>query len=478
MAATNGNPKPHAIMVSFHLQGHITPFLNLAIKLASKGFTVTFAHLEHIHHQISNSQKTPTEPDIFAGARISGLDIRYTTFNDGFPLDFDRSANFDLHLENFLLRFPDKVDELVAKIIHSNSPADFNYFLIADTLSVWPSKIAKKYGLVNVSFWTEPALVFSLYYHLQLLRDNGHVPVNGRYETVNYVPGIPSINTRDFMSFLHDSDLKLLHNIMFKAFEEVRSAELILCNTVEELEAEAISALQEQGPFYAIGPLFPDNFSESPIPRSLLRESDSTEWLNSRPNGSVLYVSFGSIAKIDKSVIAEIAGGLITSGVNFIWVLRPGIVESANDDGLLPKGFEDGMRERGLIVPWCNQNEVLLNPAIGGFLTHCGWNSVLESMWCGVPMIAYPLFTDQITNRKLVVDDWRVGINLCDGKCITKNEVAEKIRVLMGSKGLKREAEKLRNILRKAVTKGGSSERNFDRFVEDVSSKLLKTCIM
>ncbi|KAL0338468.1 UNVERIFIED_CONTAM: UDP-glycosyltransferase 86A1 [Sesamum angustifolium] len=304
--ATNQNQKPHAIMISLPLQGHIIPFVNLAIKIASKGFSVTFAHHEFVHHHISNSQYNSTDIDIFAQARSSGLDINYTTISDGFPIEFDRSADSDTYMESLFSRFPEKVDELVGKIVQSRSSSGSNFFLISDTFSLWPAKIAEKYGLVDVSFWTEPALVFSLYYHLQLLRENGHVPVNGRWENVVYLPGIQSINTKDFMSYLQGSELTLLHKLIFQAFDTVKSADFILCNTVQELEAEAISALQEKQPFYAIGPLFQGDFKNSLVSRSLLPESNCTEWLNSRPAGSVLYISFGSLAKTDKNVILEI----------------------------------------------------------------------------------------------------------------------------------------------------------------------------
>ncbi|KAG8376584.1 hypothetical protein BUALT_Bualt09G0078800 [Buddleja alternifolia] len=465
--------KPHAIMISFHLQGHIIPFVNLAIKLASKGFSITFAHLDYIHHQITKSHNTTAENiDIFAQARKSGLEIHYTTLSDGFPVEFNRSANFDEHLDSFLYQFPDKVDELVGKIVNSHPG---NYFLIADTFCVWHEKIAKKYNLVNVSFWTEPALVFSLYYHLELLRENGDVPVNRRQVNVDYVPGIKSINTKDFMSYFQDSELHLIHKVIFRAFDLVKEADFILCNTVQELESETISALQQKQPFYAIGPLFEPHFANNSVARSLLPESNCADWLNSKPDGSVLYVSFGSLAKTDKNVIIEIAGGLLLSEVNFIWVLRPGIVESVNE--LLPDGFLDSVKDRGLIVPWCSQIQILTNQAIGGFLTHCGWNSVLESIWCGVPMICYPLFTDQITNRKLVVDDWRVGMNLCDGESITKEEVAEKIGSLMSGERadeLRQEIGKVRKTLEIALAKDGSSDKNFDCFVQDVTAEILR----
>ncbi|KAL0409946.1 UNVERIFIED_CONTAM: UDP-glycosyltransferase 86A1 [Sesamum latifolium] len=462
-------------MISLHLQGHIIPFVNLAIKLASKGFSVTFAHLEFVHHQISKSQNNSTDIDIFAQARSSGLDINYTTISDGFPVEFDRSG--DLYVKSFLRGFPEKVDELVGKIVQSHSPAGSKFFLVSDTFSVWPAKIAEKYGLVDVSFWTEPALVFSLYYHLQLLRENGHVPVNGRRENVDYLPGIQSINTKDFMSYLLDSEYTSLHKLIFQAFDTVKSADFILCNTVQELEADAISALQEKQPFYAIGPLFQGDFKKNSVARSLLPESNCTEWLNSRPAGSVLYVSFGSLAKADKNLILEIAGGILLSQVNFIWVIRPGMVDS--DGGILPEGFEDRTRDRGLIVQWCTQDQVLSNPATGGFLTHCGWNSIVESIWSGVPMICHPLFTDQITNRKLVVDDWKVGINLCDGASVTREDVAEKIGVLMSGKRadeLRQEIKKVRETLQNALTEDGSSEKNFDSFVEDVKDAIERRC--
>ncbi|CAA2958575.1 UDP-glycosyltransferase 86A1-like [Olea europaea subsp. europaea] len=475
MAEIESSRKPHAIMISFHLQGHIIPFVNLAIKLASKGVTVTFVHLEFIHHQIIKSQYDSTQVDFFSEARNSGLDIHYTTISDGFPVEFDRSRNLDQYGKSFLLDFPTLVDEFVGKILHSHSSSSYNYFLVADTLCVWTAKIARKYHIVNVSFWTEPALVFSLYYHLDLLRKNGHVPANGLQENINYIPGIQSINTKDFMSYLQGPESTIIHTIIFIGFEEVKSADFIICNTVQELEAEAVLALKENQPFYAIGPICPTDFSTNTVPRSLLSESDCTEWLKTKSPGSVLYVSFGSLAKTDEHVILEIAEGLFLSEVNFLWVLRPGIVSYDDDDEILTVGFKNRIKDQGLIVPWCNQNLVLSNPAIGGFLTHCGWNSILESIWWRVPMICYPLFTDQITNRKLVVDDWKIGINLCDGLSISREEVAEKIKILMGggkSNGIKEEMNRAREIMQTALN--GSSERNFDQFLKDLTAKFLK----
>ena len=255
-----------------------------------------------------------------------------------------------------------------------------------------------------------------------------------------------------------------MHRLIQRASQDMKRADFILCNTVHELESQPISAIQENQPMYAIGPLFPSGFSKtkSLVPTSLKPESNCTQWLKSKPHGSVLYVSFGSFIPCEKNEIDEIAHGLLLRKVNFIWVLRPNAI-NYEETYVLPIGFEDEVKGRGLIVTWTNQIEVISHPAIGGFLTHCGWNSVLESLWYDVPMLCFPLMTDQLTNRKLLVDDWRIGLNLCDRKPLTRFEVAEKINRLMNGKTsdeLRKETMKVRQMLVNALADDGSSEKN------------------
>lgn len=170
--------KPHAIFVAYPLQGHVIPSVHLAVKLASKGMTVTFINTHAVHHQTAKAQHDEIGPDIFAAVRESGLDIRYTTVSDGLPVGFDRSLNHDQFMAALLHVFSAHVEEMVTQIVRSGEKV---HCLIADTFFVWPSKIAKKFGLLYVSYWTEPALVFSLYYHLDLLRINGHFGRIGKW---------------------------------------------------------------------------------------------------------------------------------------------------------------------------------------------------------------------------------------------------------------------------------------------------------
>lgn len=163
--------RPHAVMVALPYQGHITPYVSLAMKLASNGVVVTFVHLEFIHRVLSSSR---SEHDPFSEARSSGLDIRYRTISDGFPVDHNRD---DEYWEFMLLNFSSRVDELVGQLIRSDP--DLDLFLVTDTLFTWQTVVAEKYNLLKVSFWTQPALVFSLSYHVGILREKGHYPCKG-----------------------------------------------------------------------------------------------------------------------------------------------------------------------------------------------------------------------------------------------------------------------------------------------------------
>ncbi|KAF4369901.1 hypothetical protein F8388_011771 [Cannabis sativa] len=478
---TTPTPKPvHIVIFPLPLQGHVIPAVHLAIKLASKGFIITFVNTQLIHHQITKSLNQndidDVVVDIFAGAREAGLDIRYRTVSDGFPLSFDRVLNREQYiLEGPLgVHMPAPMEELMGDLVKSADPSVSVF--IADTFFSWQSSIAKKYDLVSVSFWTEPALVFSLYYHLDLLKINGHFGgASHNKDIIDYIPGVKAIKPNDLPSNLQELDVStIMHEFIKNAFEGVKRADMILCNTVYELEFETILAIQENQPMYAIGPLFPSRFNSSLVPTSIKPESDCMEWLNSKLPNSVLYISFGSFVPCGKKEIDEIAHGLMLSKVNFLWVLRPDVMSYVKPYAL-PIGFEDETKDRGLIVTWTNQMKVISHYAIGGFLTHCGWNSVLESLWHGVPMLCFPLMTDQLTNRKLLVDDWRTGVNLCDEKSLTRFEVVGKINSLMCRKsvtGLKENATKVKDIMKNGLVLDGSSEKNLSKFITDLKIKI------
>lgn len=169
--------KPHAIFIAYPLQGHVNPCVHLARKLAERGFTITFINTQYVHHKSTRAQGNKDE-DIFVDARRSGLDIRYTTISDGLPVEFDRSLNHDQFMAALLHVFSAHAEEAVENIVKSGESVNC---LIADTFFVWPAKLAKKFGLLYISYWTETALVFSQYYHMDLLRMNSHYGCIGKF---------------------------------------------------------------------------------------------------------------------------------------------------------------------------------------------------------------------------------------------------------------------------------------------------------
>ena len=188
------------------------------------------------------------------------------------------------------------------------------------------------------------------------------------------------------------------------------------------------------------------------------------QWLNAKEPDSVVYVSMGSIASLDSAQMKEIAKGLEISNKYFLWVVRP------SEQNKLPSNFKETTSNKGLIVNWCPQLEVLAHNAIGCFVTHCGWNSTLEAVCLGVPVVAFPQWTDQPTNAKCIVDFWKVGVRVkveengfkcADELCACIQEVMEG----EGANKIRSNANMWKKLSIQAMEKGGSSDKNIDEFV-------------
>jgi hypothetical protein len=138
---------------------------------------------------------------------------------------------------------------------------------------------------------------------------------------------------------------------------------------------------------------------------SLWKEQEEClQWLHGKDPGSVVYVNFGSIVVMTNEQLVEFAWGLANSGREFIWIIRRDLVKG--DAAVLPPEFLAATAERGFMASWCPQQEVLNHPAVGAFLTHSGWNSALESICGGVPVLSWPFFADQQTNCRYQCNEW------------------------------------------------------------------------
>ncbi|QHO16915.1 7-deoxyloganetin glucosyltransferase [Arachis hypogaea] len=171
-----------------------------------------------------------------------------------------------------------------------------------------------------------------------------------------------------------------------------------------------------------------------------VKDNKCLEWLDKRDRGSVVYVNFGSLVIMTPKQLSEFAWGLVNSKYHFLWVIRPNLVHDNNNngDGKLSDEYVNVIErcERGLVLGWCQQEKVLCHASIGGFLTHCGWNSTLESICEGVLMACWPFFAEQQTNSFYACKKWGIGIGM-EIECDVKREQVEGlVRELMeGQKG-------------------------------------------
>ncbi|XVF65367.1 hypothetical protein PTKIN_Ptkin09bG0242700 [Pterospermum kingtungense] len=455
-------PQPHFLLVTFPAQGHINPSLQFAKRLIRVGALVTLVTSVSARRRMA---KVPT---------AHGLS--FSTFSDGYDegLKPGDDKNFDTF--EFMRRGKEALHDLVVSSDNEGKPITC---IVYSILLPWATEVARKHSIPAAVLWIQPATVLDIYYYY----------FNGYEETIKGqaadhtskcfigLPGLPPLASRDLPSFVSPSNAYPWALSLFQEQFEVLAQETnprILVNTFEALEPEALKAL-EMFKMFAIGPLIPSAFldgkSDSSFKADLFQCSkDYIQWLDSKPKSTVIYVSFGSIAVLAKQQVEEIARALLASGRPFLWVLRK--QEKEEDDELSCK---QELEQFGMIVPWCSQVEVLSHPSIGCFVTHCGWNSSLESLVAGVPVLAFPQWTDQGTNAKLIEDVWKTGVRVTANEegVVEHDEIITCLDLVMGdckrANEVKRNVEKWKESAMEAAKDGGSSDLNLKAFVDDVT---------
>ncbi|XP_061362137.1 soyasapogenol B glucuronide galactosyltransferase-like [Gastrolobium bilobum] len=218
----------------------------------------------------------------------------------------------------------------------------------------------------------------------------------------------------------------------------------------------------------------------------LAKEQEWLNWLNSKQNESVLYVSFGSLTRLPHAQLFELAHGLENSGHNFILVIRK--IDGDEDGDSFLQEFEHKIKEskKGYIIwNWAPQLLILDHPSIGGIVTHCGWNSILESMSAGLPMITWPMFAEQFYNEKLLVDVLKIGVpvgskenkflfSIGEDPMVRREEITEAVVRFMGreeeNEEMRKRARKLGDAAKKTIEKGGSSYNKLMQLIDELKS--------
>ncbi|CAJ1947222.1 unnamed protein product [Sphenostylis stenocarpa] len=473
--------KPHAVFTPYPIQGHINPLFRLAKLLHLRGFHITFVHTEYNHKRLIHSSGPEALHDGLA-------DFHFQTIPDGIP-STDADAPRDLLAidksvkENLLLPFRD----LLARL-HDSATAGLVppvTCLISDAALTFTIEVAQELALPIVLFPPASACSLLSILHCLTLLDKGLLPLkdesyltNGYlHEKVDSIPGMKNFILKDLHDFTKVTDQNALVEFLNVTAENVKRASAIVLNTFDELESDVLNALSSMFPaLYSIGP-FASFLNQSPqnhfttLGSSLWKEeTECLEWLESKEPKSVVYVNFGSITVMSPEKLLEFAWGLANSNRPFLWIIRPDLVVGGSV--ILSSEFVNETSDRGLIVSWCPQEQVLNHPSIGGFLTHCGWNSTIESICAGVPMLCWPFFADQPRNCRNICDDWGIGIKIDTN--VKREEVEKQVNELIrGEKGkeMRQKAMELKKKAEEASKPGGSSYMNLDKVIEEVFLK-------
>ncbi|KAI3419586.1 Glycosyltransferase [Psidium guajava] len=306
------------------------------------------------------------------------------------------------------------------------------------------------------------------------------------------IPGLPPIPAKHMPSRMLDRSSRLYGHFLETSTRLAESAGLI-SNTFEAIEPRATKAISEglcvpdgrTPPLYCIGPLV--------VADDHISKRDCLSWLDSQPSQSVLFMSFGSMGVFSSKQLREIAYALERSGVRFLWVVRNPpphdeiwrdlAIKPEDDPGveaILPPGFTERTKDRGLVLKsWAPQVAVLNHDSVGGFVGHCGWNSVMEALLASVPIIVWPLFAEQKLIRAYLAWEIKLVLSVAEseGGFVTADEFAGRVTELMCSekgRGVRERTAEMRNAAREALSEGGSSRVAMAKLVDSFKSGMVR----
>ncbi|KAK9071407.1 hypothetical protein SSX86_009976 [Deinandra increscens subsp. villosa] len=363
--------------------------------------------------------------------------------------------------------------------------------LIGDIFSTESWVVAEELSIPKYVFVTSNAWFTALFAYSPVLDKQ----VSGQYvdqKMLLDIPGCKPVSPDDVIDPMLDREDETYKVYLNQAIG-VTLSDGVLINTWEDLEPRSLDALRnneilqsvlKNKPVYTVGPIHkryePD-----------VLKNDIIEWLDKQPEQSVVYVSFGSGGTISVEQTEELAWGLELSRQRFIWVVRPPtgkhsdgsfLRASESSHGLyayLPEGFLARTVEVGFVVPsWGPQVEILNHISVGGFFTHCGWNSTLESVTSGIPMISWPLYAEQKMNATMLADELKVAVKpkvWPTRKVVGRDEVARMVTGLVAGevgKEMKVKVKRLKEDAQKALCENGSSYISICKFVEDCWSRI------
>ncbi|PUZ71565.1 hypothetical protein GQ55_2G323300 [Panicum hallii var. hallii] len=451
----------HVLLLSYPAQGHINPLLQLGKRLAThRGVRCTLAVTRYVL-----GQSKPQTGAVHVAAYSDGCDTG----------GYEEAGDAEAYLSRLESAGSASLDELLRAESAGGRPVRA---VVYDSFLMWAPRVARRHGAACAAFFTQACVVNVAYAHAWAGQMD--LPV-APGKALPELPGLPAgLGTADFPTFLTEPDGGCLAylDLVLQQCQGFEVADHVLVNSFYELEIKEAEYMASRWGAKTVGPTVPSAYLDNRLTDDVSygfhlhtpMTEESKAWLDARLPRSVVYVSFGSLAAPSAGQMAEVAEGLDNSGKDFLWVVR------ASETSKIPGGFVDKVKGRGLLVTWSPQLEVLAHPAVGCFVTHCGWNSTMEALGIGVPMVAMPQWSDQPTNAKYIEHVWQVGVKLqpdAEG-VVTKEEVERCVRQVMEgerSDEYKKNAAGWSEKAKKAMSEGGSSDSNIVEFLSKIRFK-------
>ncbi|XP_072959965.1 UDP-glycosyltransferase 73C2-like [Typha angustifolia] len=475
--------KPHFVLVPLVAQGHMIPMVDMARLLAEHGARVSLittpvnaARIKPIIDHASRANLPIRFVELRFPCKEIGIpdgceNVDLITDQEAFKPFFDAMSSFQSPLEDYILA-------------QDTTPT----CIISDGCNPWTMEVASRLGIPRFVFHGPSCFYVLCDYNI--MRHNLYKLIVDPLEPF-LVPDLPvrvEVNKLQAPGFFNQPGWEKLCD---HCIEAEKTADAILINTFDDLEHPFIERYSKslEKKVWPIGPLCLYNKDvDSKATRGNIAAIDQHRvitWLDTKEANSVIYVSFGSLARHQPLQIIEIGSGLEASKKPFIWVIKEAEMVPEVEKWIKEE-FEEKTKERGLIVKgWSPQLAILSHAAVGGLVTHCGWNSMLESISNGVPLVTWPHFADQFLNEKLVVDVLRVGVSLgvkspcyftdVDGstaEVVKREDIAEAVSRLMdgGEEGreMRERAKEFGDKAKKAMEEGGSSHVNMNEMIQFV----------
>ncbi|XP_031278980.1 UDP-glycosyltransferase 89A2-like [Pistacia vera] len=462
--STHDGARAHILVFPYPAQGHMLPLLDLTHQLALSNLSITIVITPKNLHTLT--------PLLTVHPDIQTLVLPFPShpsIPDGVENVKDLGNAGNISIINALGKLFDPITHWFHS--HPNPPVA----ILSDFFLGWTVRLAHHLNIVRIAFFSSGSFLVAvseyLWNHLDEIK-------SGTAIQLHKLPGSPIFKEEHLPTLVR---LYKRDDPQWEFVKEVYVANFLswgcVFNSSEALEGVYLDYLKTAmghnrvfgvGPLSLVGP----NLTRGNNPDSD-PNANIFKWLNECLDGSVLYVCFGSQKALNKEQTEALAIGLERSGTRFLWAVKTGFCGQADSkNGLIPDGFEERVACRGLILKgWVPQVAILNHKAVGGFLSHCGWNSTLEAIVGGVMILAWPMEADQFVNAKLLVDDMGVAVRVCEG-AESVPDSAELGRIISESFSecaeMKIKAKESKEKALAAVKSGGSSNRELDKLVQEL----------